>query len=106
MTDIRTHKKHARYERILLAAVEVAKTDTVGMMARKPIAIKAGVAAGSVHFAFGNMKTLREEVVRYASANGEHTIVMQALAHPSLAHLVTCDARDAAIASLTPCTTE
>jgi AcrR family transcriptional regulator len=69
-----------RYRKVLDAAIAQAKVTGYRHMTRNEIAQRAGVADGSVNFAFGTMDMLRDEVMRYAVAHGVEEIVAQGLA--------------------------
>ena len=56
-------------EKILKAAVSIAKTRGLHKVTRDTVAKKAGVAAGTVNGNFGTMAQLKHCVMRYAVAN-------------------------------------
>jgi len=69
-----------RNRRVLTAALqETAKHGWSGFT-RDGVAKRAGVAAGCVNAAFGNMAGLRDAVMRHAVANGLNDVIVQGLA--------------------------
>lgn len=68
------------YHAVLDAAVVEARTMGLQRIRRDTVARRAGVAAGTVNNAFGNMSGLREAVMREAVSKEHLDIVAQGLA--------------------------
>jgi AcrR family transcriptional regulator len=75
-----SEKVNERNRRILDAAVELAAERGYERITRSDVAARAGVAAGSVNNAFGDMDGLRAAVMRAAVERSNATIVGQGLA--------------------------
>jgi len=71
----------ASHEAILDAAMHFAALDGYNNLRRDPIALRAGVANGSVTNLAGNMQGLQDQVMRRAVATEHLGIVAQGLAH-------------------------
>lgn len=69
-----------RDNRILLAAVELAKSLGYQWITRDQVAEAADVAAGTINNAYGSMVGLKRAVLRHAVAEGIVEIVAQGLA--------------------------
>lgn len=75
---------HDRDNIILRAAIELAKEDSYQWVTRDAVAAKAGVAAGTINTAFGNMAELKRAVIRHAIEHRILPIVAEAIGarHP------------------------
>ena len=73
-----------RNRAVLDAAIELAETNGYSNITRDLVAERAGVAAGSVHNAYGDMAALKDAVIAAAVERQILPIVGQALAarHP------------------------
>lgn len=69
-----------RDERILDAAISIARTDGYQWITRQAVATAAGVAAGTINNAFGDTRGLKRAVLRAAVERGIIEIVAQGLA--------------------------
>lgn len=73
-------------ERILAAALELARTHRYDRLTRGMVASSAGVATGSVNYYFTDMAGLRDAVMAEAVATGDDAVVAQGLVdkHPAV----------------------
>lgn len=80
-----SEKVENRNRAVLQAAVELAQDKGYANITRDQVAERAGVAAGSVNNAYGNMDALRGAVMAHAVENALVDIVGQGLAagHPA-----------------------
>jgi len=80
-----SEKVENRNRAVLSAAIELAQERGFANITRDLVATRAGVAAGSVNNAFGNMDALRDAVMAHAVDEGLVEIVGQGLAagHPA-----------------------
>lgn len=90
-----------RDNRILNAAMDLAKADGYQWITRDAVAALAGVSPATVSNVFGTMRDLKRAVLREAIARGEHRIVAQGLGdqHPIVMEAPE-DVRKAAAATL------
>lgn len=91
-----------RNERVLTAAVALARQKGFASLTRDGVALAAGVAHGCVNAAFGTVAALRDEVMRQAVADEMLDIVAQGLAvSHDVARNASPDLKARALATLT-----
>lgn len=73
-------KAKVRHNKVLGAAIEEAQAVGYANITRRSVATRAGVAVGSVNFAFGDMERLKAAVLAHAVQYGLLDIVAQGLA--------------------------
>lgn len=88
-------------EKILAAALELARTHRYDRLTRGPVARAAGVATGTVNYYFTDMAGLRDAVMAEAVATGADAVVAQGLVdgHPAVL-AAPAEVRARALASL------
>jgi len=91
-----------RDNRILTAAFDLAAADSYQWITRDQVAERAGVSAGTVNTVFGEMRKLKQAVIRLAIERRNLHIIAEAIGakHPIIADECPEDLRAQAIASL------
>ena len=91
-----------RDARILNAAFDLAATDSYQWITRDQVAANAGVSAGTVNTVFGEMRLLKQAVIRLAIERRNLHIIAEAIGakHPIIAAECPEDLRAEALASL------
>lgn len=91
-----------RDARILNAAFDLAATDSYQWITRDQVAANAGVSAGTVNTVFGEMRLLKQAVIRLAIERRNLHIIAEAIGakHPIITAECPEDLRAEALASL------
>lgn len=71
--------RNERRQKILDAAMQIAKTEGFASLSRDGVAAKANAAAGSVNYCFDNMQGLKDAVMELAVKNEELTLIAQGI---------------------------
>ena len=101
LQDRWAQKVRDRNQKVLEAAIGIARAGGYNKITRDGVAAAAGVSAGCVNLAYGTVAQLRDEVMRFACDHEDLVILAQGLAHGhEIARSAPPSLRNRALASL------